>query len=162
MKESEDRDIHLNSDYKSALARSSGKHWTPVITVPRPFSMTLRDEDRKDKARSQSRASFEVQQARLERERLENEVIKAKLKFKARPAPPETCYPLYHDLVEQSENRRKIVTDLRKEELNKIINPFSFVERDQLKARLKAEKLRIQRDEQERLVKLTADTFKVM
>ena len=160
MKETSNGDIHLKSDYKSALARASGKHWTPVITVPRPFSMTLREEDRKEKTRSLSRASLEVQQARLERERLENEIIKSKKEFKARPAPPETCYPLYHDLVEQSENRRKIVSDLRKEELNKIINPFSFAERDQLKAKLKAEKIRIQRDEQERLVKITADTFK--
>ena len=42
------------------------------------------------------------------------ELIECKNKFKARPAPPETVYPLYHDLVEQSENRRKIVRDIRK------------------------------------------------
>lgn len=38
----EKRDIHAASDYGGAVARASGKHWTPILTVPRPFSMTIR------------------------------------------------------------------------------------------------------------------------
>ena len=62
-------------------------------------------------------------------------------------------FPLYHDLVEQAENRRQIVRDLRKEQISKIVKPFSFDERDQKAAREKARKQREQRDEEDRLVK---------
>lgn len=62
-------------------------------------------------------------------------------------------FPLYHDLVEQAENRRQIVRDLRKEEISKIIKPFSFDQRDQQAAREKARKLREQREEEDKLVK---------
>ena len=62
-------------------------------------------------------------------------------------------FPLYHDLVEQAENRRQIVRDLRKEQISKIVKPFSFDERDQKAAREKARKHREQRDEEDRLVK---------
>ena len=51
------------------------------------------------------------------------ELIECQNKFKARPAPPETVYPLYHDLVEQSENRRRIVKDIRKGNRYKIDDP---------------------------------------
>ena len=120
-------------------------------------------------------AAFEIERAKREREKLEMELIECKNKFKARPAPPETVYPLYHDLVEQSENRRKIVRDIRKgnhskylrfsiipflEELQKILKPFSFAERDEKKAREKARKIREQRDEQDKIVLMASGTFK--
>ena len=43
------RDIHSASDYASAVARASGKHWTPIVTVPRPFSMTIRNGSRQNR-----------------------------------------------------------------------------------------------------------------
>lgn len=69
-------------------------------------------------------------------------------------------FPLYHDLVEQSENRRQLVRDLRKQEINKIVKPFSFDVRDREAARLKARKLREQRDEEDRLVMAASGTFR--
>ena len=45
LKEQESKaDIHSKSDFNSAVARASGSHWTPVVTVPRPFSMTIRED----------------------------------------------------------------------------------------------------------------------
>ena len=133
LKEQESKaDIHSKSDFNSAVARASGSHWTPVVTVPRPFSMTIREDALKTtKTQGELRlnqffsskqivlilnisAAFEIERAKREREKLEMELIECKNKFKARPAPPETVYPLYHDLVERSENRRKIVRDIRK------------------------------------------------
>ena len=45
LKEQESKtDIHYKSDFNGAVARASGSHWTPVVTVPRPFSMTIRED----------------------------------------------------------------------------------------------------------------------
>ena len=80
----------------------------------------------------------------------------------ARPAPPETVFPLYHDLVEQAETRRQIVRDLRKQQINKNVKPFSFDARDREAAREKARRIREARDEEDRLVKATSSTFRAM
>ena len=73
----EERDIHRESDYRQAIARASGKHWTPIVTVPRPFSMTKRADKPKH-----TRASLEVEKARIEREEAERQLIAAKRSFK--------------------------------------------------------------------------------
>ena len=74
------RDIHAASDYCGAVARASGTHWTPIVTVPRPFSMTIRAEAGKEPRHT--RASLEVEKARIEREEVERQMIEAKRQFK--------------------------------------------------------------------------------
>ena len=73
-------DIHAESDYRGAVARASGKHWSPIVTVPRPFSMTVRAE--KAGPPKHTRASLEVEKARTEREEAERQLIAAKKTFK--------------------------------------------------------------------------------
>ena len=46
------------------------------------------------------------------------------------------------------------------EELQKILKPFSFAERDEKKARERARKIREQRDEQDKIVLMASGTFK--
>ena len=74
--------------------------------------------------------------------------------FKSRPVPPETYYPIYHDVLEQSESRRKIVLDARRAELAKMSKAPSFIEREEKKAREKAEKVRKLKDEEDRLISM--------
>ena len=52
LKEQESKaDIHSKSDFNSAVA--SGSHWTPVVTIPRPFSMTIREDSLKTKTQGE-------------------------------------------------------------------------------------------------------------
>ena len=46
------------------------------------------------------------------------------------------------------------------EELQKILKPFSFAERDEKKARERARRIREQRDEQDKIVLMASGTFK--
>ena len=75
------RKINLNLS-RGAVARASGKHWSPIVTVPRPFSMTVRAE--KAGPPKHTRASLEVEKARIEREEAERQLIAAKKTFKGK------------------------------------------------------------------------------
>ena len=55
---------------------------------------------------------LEVEAARLKREQIENQISK---NFKSRPVPAETYYPLYHDILLQSESRRQLVLENRRQ-----------------------------------------------
>ena len=81
--------------------------------------------------------------------------------FKSRPVPPETYYPIYHDVLEQSESRRKLVLDARRAELAKMSKAPSFIEREEKKAREKAEKVRKLKDEEDRLISMLSKYFLV-
>ena len=52
--------------------------------------------------------------------------------------------------------------DLRKQQINKNVKPFSFDARDREAAREKARRIREARDEEDRLVKATSSTFRAM
>jgi len=118
--------------------------------------MTLRQELDPHPPR-QSRASLEVEAARLKREQIENQISK---NFKSRPVPAETYYPLYHDILLQSESRRQLVLENRRRELERIQNPPSFIEREERKKREKAERERKAKDEEERLINLLSNSFR--
>ena len=65
LKEQETKaDIHSKSDFNSAVERASGSHWTPVVTVPRPFSMTIR-EDALKTTKTQGEPNFPKQANRF-------------------------------------------------------------------------------------------------
>jgi len=93
----------------------------------------------------------------LKREQIENTI---NANFKSRPVPAETYYPLYHDILLQSESRRRLVLDSRRKELEKMQNPPSFIEREERKKRENAEKIRKIRDDEEKLIGLLSNSFK--
>ena len=93
----------------------------------------------------------------MKREQIENTI---NANFKSRPVPAETYYPLYHDILLQSESRRRLVLDSRRKELEKMQNPPSFIEREERKKRENAEKIRKIRDDEEKLIGLLSNSFK--
>ena len=96
-----------------------------------------------------SRASLEVEARQNARAA---EEARVKSEFKSRPVPPETYYPIYHDVLTQSESRRKLGLDARRQELAKMAKAPSFIEREEKKARENAEKVRKKKDEEDRLI----------
>lgn len=145
--------IHKKSDIKGATKDS----WTPSITIPEPFSMTVREENN-PRGPKHSRASLEVEAARLKREMLEAKITSNQ--FKSRPIPAETFYPLYHDIVLQSESRRKVVLENRKLEFENYMNPPSFIQREEKKKFEKSRKIRELKDQEEKMIQLLSNSFR--
>lgn len=113
------------------------KEWSPQITIPEPFSMTLRE------SRTPKRKSRSMQAA--ERERMEREAQEAAelgKQFRATSVPASTYLPLYELLNAKNEQRRDYVKKLSKEILRSTEKPFSFMKREEEKKRLRAEAAR--------------------
>ena len=110
------------------------KEWSPGITVPQPFNMTLREVlSPKKKTRSM---------ALLEAERMEEEAhLQAELKksFRSTPVPPSTYLPLYNVLVARSKERREMVRMQRKALLKEQERPFSFTKQEEDRKSLKSQ-----------------------
>lgn len=100
---------------------------------------------------SYSLLNSEVEAARSRREEIESTINK---NFKSRPVPAETYYPLYHDILLQSDSRRRLVLESRRAELELMQRPPSFIDREERKKREKAEKIRKIKDDEERLIGL--------
>ena len=100
--------------------------WYPRVTVPRPFSMTIRDQD---SVKKRSRSAMEAEREKLEREVLEE--FELQKKFKAIPVPSNTYLPLYQLIVAENEQRRTQIKQSRKEMLKASERPFSFIKRDE-------------------------------
>uniref|UniRef100_H2ZX26 FAM161 centrosomal protein B n=1 Tax=Latimeria chalumnae TaxID=7897 RepID=H2ZX26_LATCH len=91
--------------------------WSPQITVPKPFQMTLRDEERKATLAFTDKAKTILGEQR-------------KTKIQANPVPMSTYVPEYKKMVEQNEQHRKIMKEIRKAQLLLMQAPFSFIERE--------------------------------
>ncbi|XP_051005051.1 protein FAM161B [Acomys russatus] len=100
--------------------------WASSITVPQPFRMTLR-EARKKAQWLASPASFE--QERLQAQRQAQEEAECLRQFRAQPVPAHVYLPLYQELMERREARRRAGIQKRKELLLSSVKPFSFQEK---------------------------------
>jgi len=100
---------------------------------------------------------LEIDEAKRQREREEENISK---EFRSRPVPAHVYYPLYHDIVEQSDTRRKLTFEKRMKDLQEKSTAPSFVDRDQEKQRQKAMAVREMRDEEEAFLKTLASSFK--
>ena len=106
--------------------------WSPTITIPQPFNMTVRDEK---KAKVKSERVLQYEQEKLKKQlREEAELQKRVVPV---PIPPSTFLPLYEELNEQREQRREYVKDLSKEILKSSEKPFSFMKRETARKELK-------------------------
>lgn len=114
--------------FEGPVIKSKPKKWTPRITVPQPFNMTIREGTFPiKKSKSLEIAEKEV----LERKTLEDRAVQKQ--FRATPIPANTFLPLFDLINARNEQRRETV----KEECAKMLEfsqkPFSFYKRDTLK-----------------------------
>ncbi|XP_056344772.1 protein FAM161A isoform X2 [Oenanthe melanoleuca] len=103
------------------------KVWSPRITVPKPFQMTIREAQKKEQnVKSKSRIELENH---LLKKQLEEEA-ECQKKFRANPVPAAVLLPLYHDIVQRDEERRRSVRERSKLRLLASQKPFKFIERE--------------------------------
>ncbi|XP_052053971.1 protein FAM161A isoform X2 [Apodemus sylvaticus] len=131
--------IRHDSDLQTAKKKKKKpKSWTPRITVPVPFEMTVREQNRREKALN-ARSDLETRQKQLKRDEDEAECRK---KFRANPVPSCVLLPLYEDLVKQNEERRKKARERSRAALLASQKPFKFIGREEQKQAVREKKLR--------------------
>ncbi|XP_012511667.1 PREDICTED: protein FAM161B [Propithecus coquereli] len=108
--------------------RRSVSSWASSITVPRPFRMTLR-EARKKAQWLGSPASFEHERQQAQKQGQEE--AECHRQFRAQPVPAHVYLPLYREIMERSESRRRAGIQKRKELLLSSLKPFSFLEKEE-------------------------------
>lgn len=102
------------------------KEWRHRITIPKPFKMTIR-EDNKEKKKSQTQLEHEDEMFRRQKE----EEIECQKRFKATPVPAHIYLPLYDEIIEKNESRRRHVKDYSEELLKSQEKPFNFLKREE-------------------------------
>ena len=119
------------------------KRWSPSITIPKPFSMTIHEEQ---KGSRKHKAFVEAEIRRLEREALENvELLK---QFRANPVPATTFLPLYDLITARNEERRSEVKKNSMKILKSQERPFTFMVREEEKRKLKEKEQKHQEQEE--------------
>lgn len=126
------------------LSRQSGVRFksTSKVTVPKPFQMMLREEQRK-KHKVRTRSEIELENTLLRRE-LE-ELQECQKKFRASPAPAHIHLPLYEAISRRSTQRsnRRISTNSKRDTKRNQPSaaaspqPFHFLERERRKREAK-------------------------
>ncbi|KAK3530095.1 hypothetical protein QTP86_014162 [Hemibagrus guttatus] len=114
--------------------RSKEEGWRPQVTVPKPFQMTLREMEYKRKV-VRSRAEIERENEELRREI--EELTECQRKFRATAVPAHVRMPLYEELRERDEERRRQLRAAEQRHLLTTQRPFSFLEREQIKKQQK-------------------------
>uniref|UniRef100_A0A669P423 Protein FAM161A n=1 Tax=Phasianus colchicus TaxID=9054 RepID=A0A669P423_PHACC len=125
----------------AAAARTTWKQkaWSPKITVPKPFQMTIR-EARKKEQNVKSKSQIEMENNLLKKQ-LEEEA-ECQKKFRATPVPAAVFLPLYHEIVQRNEERRKSVKERSKLRLLASQKPFKFIEREKQRDEIRKMQLR--------------------
>ncbi|CAI5769115.1 Uncharacterized protein PODLI_1B007720 [Podarcis lilfordi] len=135
---------HCNQSILSKLqtlrkSRRKKKKWSPKITIPEPFQMTIREAKIKQQ-NIKSKSLIELENNLLKKE-LEEEA-ECQKKFRAHPVPAHVFFPLYHDIMQQNEERRKSLRERRREILLATQKPFQFIEREAQKKEMKKMQLK--------------------
>ncbi|NXN18274.1 F161A protein, partial [Indicator maculatus] len=115
------------------------KAWSPKVTVPKPFQMTIR-EARKKEQNIKSKSQIEMENNLLKKQ-LEEEA-ECQKKFRANPVPAAVFLPLYHEIVQQNEERRRSVKERSKLKLLASQKPFKFIEREKQRNEIRKMQLR--------------------
>nr|XP_060151015.1 protein FAM161B isoform X2 [Globicephala melas] len=102
--------------------------WTSSITVPQPFRMTLREAWKKAQWLA-SPASFEHERQKAQKQGQEE--AECHRQFRAQPVPAHVYLPLYQEIMERNEARRRAGIQKRKELLLSSLKPFSFLGKDE-------------------------------
>ncbi|KFQ16305.1 Protein FAM161A, partial [Leptosomus discolor] len=115
------------------------KAWSPKVTVPKPFQMTIR-EARKKEQNVKSKSQIEMEN-NLMKKQLEEEA-ECQKKFRANPVPAAVFLPLYHEIVQRNEERRRSVKERSKLKLLASQKPFKFIEREKQRSEIRKMQLR--------------------
>lgn len=134
-------------DFSEAFPNKEGmdgrKQWTPKVTVPEPFSMTVREASTiKKKTRSMVIAEKEQEG----RDALFD--AKSRRKFRATPIPANTYLPLYNLINAKNEQRKELVKKMSGNLLKSSQRPFKFSKRDEEKKQQKSEWLKQAQEEE--------------
>ncbi|NWW85413.1 F161A protein, partial [Rhynochetos jubatus] len=119
--------------------RKKQKAWSPKVTVPKPFQMTIR-EARKKEQNVKSKSLIEMENNLLKKQ-LEEEA-ECQKKFRAKPVPAAVFLPLYHEIVQRNEERRRSVKERSKLRLLASQKPFKFIEREKQRNEIRKMQLR--------------------
>ncbi|NXQ17629.1 F161A protein, partial [Peucedramus taeniatus] len=103
------------------------KVWSPRVTVPKPFQMTIREAQKKEQ-NVKSKSQIELENHLLKKQ-LEEEA-ECQKKFRANPVPAAVFLPLYQDIMQRNEERRRSVRERSKLKLLATQKPFKFIERE--------------------------------
>ncbi|NXO82116.1 F161A protein, partial [Sitta europaea] len=114
------------------------KVWSPRVTVPKPFQMTIREAQKKEQ-NVKSKSQIELENHLLKKQ-LEEEA-ECQKKFRANPVPAAVFLPLYRDIVQRNEERRRAVRERSKLRLLASQKPFKFIERE--RQRLETRKMQL-------------------
>nr|XP_010301910.1 PREDICTED: protein FAM161A [Balearica regulorum gibbericeps] len=121
------------------MIQKKQKEWSPKVTVPKPFQMTIR-EARKKEQNIKSKSQIEMENNLL-RKQLEEEA-ECQKKFRANPVPAAVFLPLYHEIVQRNEERRRSVRERSKLKLLASQKPFKFIEREKQRNEIRKMQLR--------------------
>lgn len=97
--------------------------WAPRVTIPEPFSMTIREQIKSDKKKKLSR---EMQDERDKR--IEAELRECNKKFRAAPVPAHVMVPLYEKLKQEEEMRKFKLKKMSQEYMDKVSKPFNLTD----------------------------------
>ncbi|NXG22132.1 F161A protein, partial [Grallaria varia] len=120
-------------------ARKKQKGWSPKVTVPKPFQMTIREAQKKEQ-NVKSKSQIELENHLLKKQ-LEEEA-ECQKKFRANPVPAGIFLPLYHDIVQRNEEHRRSVRERSKLKLLASQKPFKFIERERQRSEIRKMQLR--------------------
>lgn len=101
------------------------KEWRHRITIPKPFNMTIREMNKEKKiSQIQKEQEDKLQQIYNEEE------VECQKKFKAAPVPAHIYLPMYDEIMEKGEARRRYIREYSKELLMSQEKPFHFMKRE--------------------------------
>ncbi|KAM4692791.1 protein FAM161A [Discoglossus pictus] len=127
-------DYTAHTKSKGKTNRGKSKEWSHKITIPEPFEMTVRESKKKEMCiKSKSEIEFENN---LLKKKLEEEA-ECQKKFRANPVPASVYLPLYHEIMERNEERRRFVKERSKDILLASQEPFQFIEREEHKKKMR-------------------------
>ncbi|KAI8784547.1 protein FAM161A [Biomphalaria glabrata] len=116
------------------------KVWRHRITIPQPFTMSLREALKEKK---KTKAQQELEERRLEKQKQEE--AECEKKFKAQPVPSHVYLPKYEEIMEKNESRRQYVKQYCKELLESQVKPFHFETREKEKKMQRAQSAPVKR-----------------
>ncbi|XP_040892304.1 protein FAM161A [Toxotes jaculatrix] len=122
---------------RQVLKDGEQENWKHRVTIPKPFRMTLREAERRKRG-IKTRSEIELENAELRRQ-LE-ELTECQRKFRASPVPAHVHLPLYEELQERKEERRRNIREREEQHLQTIQKPFSFLERERVKKEQKQQR----------------------
>jgi hypothetical protein len=113
-------------DAKSIAQRPMSAHyeWAPRVTIPKPFSMTIREKIKSDKKKQKL-----IREMEHEREKkADSELKECNRKFKANSVPIHVQLPLYEKIRLEDELRKRKLKRISQDYMKKVVKPFNLSE----------------------------------